>query len=187
MELPQRWESSQQNEVQMEVFLERLRPKLCRILSQFRVPPSDSDDLVQQALLALVYGWDSIREPEAWLVGTLRNKCLLYWRQRRRCLYEAVDTVLLEWIADADRPDQDRIEVAYDLDVLLAKLPERSRRLLELRYREGYTPAEIAEKLGYSPKSISKITQRSLALLSRELLRSACSPGSLHQQMETSP
>jgi RNA polymerase sigma factor (sigma-70 family) len=46
-------------------------------------------------------------------------------------------------------------------------LPERCRSLLALRYRQGYEPPELAERLGYSQASISKITNRCLAALTR--------------------
>jgi len=31
-------------------------------------------------MLALLYKWEKIREPEPWLFGTIKRRCLLYWR-----------------------------------------------------------------------------------------------------------
>jgi DNA-directed RNA polymerase specialized sigma24 family protein len=45
----------------------------------------------------------------------------------------------------------------------------RCRSLLQLRFRLGYEPPEVAERLGYRASSIGKITTRCLAALSREL------------------
>jgi RNA polymerase sigma factor (sigma-70 family) len=61
-------------------------------------------------------------------------------------------------------------DLRRDLDILLERLPERCRSLLALRYRQGYEPPELAERLGYSPSSISKITTRCLAALTRHLV-----------------
>ena len=128
-----------------------------------------TEDIVQQALLALLYQRQAIRDPEAWLMGTLRNKCLLYWRERRRKLYDAVDAAVLDLMAEPMAPEQEGADVRRDLEMAIERLPERCRSLLSLRYNHGYEPPELAERLGYSPTSISKTTNRCLAALTREL------------------
>lgn len=158
-------------------FLVEIQPRLRGVLAQFRIPMEDAEDVVQQAMLALVYQWDTVRDPEAWLVGTVRNKCLVYWRDRRRRLYETVDSVLLNWLAVNDRPAQTRFELVQDLSTLIARLPKRCQEILRLRYSLGYKPAEIAEELGYQPSSVSKITSRCMAGLLKQMVRSGyCAP-----------
>jgi RNA polymerase sigma factor (sigma-70 family) len=72
-------------------------------------------------------------------------------------------------------PAQESADLQRDLANALERLPERCRSLLALRYRQGYDPPEVAERLGYSPASISKITTRCLAALTRHLVTSgAC-------------
>ncbi len=160
----------QDSELPVEEFLDRIQPRLRSILAHHRIPPEDAEDVLQQALLALVYKWDEIRGPESWLLGTLRHKCLVYWRSRRRSLYHAVDAVILDHFADSTKSDQERLELASDLNALVADLPERCRKILRLRYRLGYDPPEVAEEMGYSPASISKVTNRCLAALNRALV-----------------
>lgn len=159
-----------QVETSLDEFLKRVRPRLKALFARYRIPPQDTEDILQQALLALVYQRRNIRDPEAWLIGTLRNKCLLYWRERRRKLYDAVDTAVLECIAEPMPPAQEGTDLVRDLTNVLERLPERCRSLLALRYRQGYEPPELAERLGYSPSSISKITTRCLAALTRHLV-----------------
>jgi len=159
-----------QVETSLEDFLKRVRPRLKTLFARYRIPPQDTEDLLQQALLALVYQRQNIRDPEAWLVGTLRNKCLLYWRERRRKLYDAVDSAVLECMAEPMAPAQEGADLARDLTSVLERLPERCRSLLSLRYRQGFEPTELAERLGYSQSSISKITTRCLAALTRHLV-----------------
>src|SRR5574342_560153 len=84
--------------------LRHLHPRLRAIFAQHRIPDQDSEDLLQQALLALVYQHPNIQHPEAWLLGTLRNRCRLYWRERKRKLYETVDEVLLDGLAGPQAP-----------------------------------------------------------------------------------
>ena len=151
----------------LEVFLEQVRPRLKILFVHFKIPPQDTEDILQQALLALVYRVSEIRDPEAWLLGTVRNKCLLYWREKRRSLYDSVDSTVLEDVAEPCGPAQETTALRQDLASALERLPRRCRSLLALRYRHGYEPPELAKRLGYSPASIPKITNRCLAALTR--------------------
>jgi len=159
----------QQEEAVLELFLHRIRPRLRALFSRYRIPLEDTEDILQQALLALLYQWQTVRDPEAWLLGTLRNRCLLYWRDRRRKLYEVVDSTVLDLMVGSEVPEQERADLARDLRTVIGRLPERCQSLLMLRYRLGYEAAEVAERLGYSPASMSKITTRCLATLMRQL------------------
>jgi RNA polymerase sigma-70 factor (ECF subfamily) len=159
-----------QVESSLEGFLRHVRPRLKSLFAHYRIPPQDTEDILQQALLALIYHREGIRDEEAWLLGTLRNKCLLYWREQRRKLYDTVDATVLEVMAEAVEPAQEGADRQRDLTLALERLPERCRSLLWLRYRQGYDPPELAERLGYSPASISKVTTRCLAALTRQLV-----------------
>lgn len=157
-------------ELPFEQLLKSVRPRLKALFVQYRIPPQDTEDILQQALLALLYQRQGIRDPEAWLLGTLRNKCRLYWRDQRRKLYETVDSAVLDYMAEPMAPAQEGADMQHDLASALERLPERCRSLLWLRYRHGYEPPEVAQRLGYSPASISKITTRCLAALTRQLM-----------------
>jgi RNA polymerase sigma factor (sigma-70 family) len=159
-----------QVESSLEGFLRQVRPRLKSLFAHYRIPPQDTEDILQQALLALIYHREAIRDQEAWLLGTLRNKCLLYWREQRRKLYDSVDATVLEVMAEPVEPAQEGDDRHRDLTLALERLPERCRSLLWLRYRQGYDPPELAERLGYSPASISKVTTRCLAALTRQLI-----------------
>jgi len=153
----------------LEQFLKSVRPRMKALFAHYRVPPQDTEDIAQQALLALVYQRHAIRDPEAWLMGTLRKKCLVYWRDRRRKLYDAVDGAVLELMAEPMAPEQEGADVRRDLAMAIERLPVRCRALLSLRYSQGYEPPELARRLGYRPTSISKTTNRCLAALTRQL------------------
>ena len=165
-----------------ESLLERARPKLRRILAQHQIPLADAEDVLQQAYLALVYQSDTVRDPEAWLLGTVRNKCLVYWRDRRRRIYDAVDHTILEWVAEKDDhpSDQERVELINDLNDLVARLPKRCRLILMQRYRLGLDPQEVADKLGYQASSISKVTNRCLEQLTRQMILAGFSSPDAH-------
>jgi RNA polymerase sigma factor (sigma-70 family) len=153
-----------------EQFMKEMGPKMKSLLASYRIPVEDAEDVLQQALLALIYQWAAVRDPESWLIGTLRRHCLMYWRTRRRRLYSAVDTTILEWLSQPLSPPQERNDLMCDLRQMIERLPPRCRSLLELRFQLGYEPAEVARRLGYRESSIAKVTNRCLAALARQLL-----------------
>ena len=147
-----------------------VRPSLERVLRHYDIPPEDAEDILQDSQLTLLYKWDTIQSPEAWLVGTVRKKCIVYWRKRRGKVCEAVDSAILDLLSEPQRPFQPKTELSRDMGRVIVRLPERCQRLLRLRYGMGYGPSEVAEKMGYQPSSIRKITNRCLSALSRELM-----------------
>jgi RNA polymerase sigma factor (sigma-70 family) len=157
-------------EPSLEEILARAEPRLKRVLSRYRIPAQDADDLLQETFLIMVSKADSIRNPDAWLVATLANRCIIYWRKHRSKLWDLVDTAILELLADVEAPPQENAELRYDLDSLLSNLPDRCRSLLRLRYGFGCSTAETAERMGYCKSSIRKVTRRCLAALTEQLL-----------------
>jgi RNA polymerase sigma-70 factor (ECF subfamily) len=150
--------------------LESLKPKIDRILWHHQIPPQDSEDLVQEILVSFVRRYDHIENPEAWLVTALKNQCRLYWRKRRRLIYQTVDDVLLDVLADPVDGSAERDAWAHDLDRLIAKIPERCRQILRLRYGLELSPKELASELGYCYSSVSNIVRRCLSVLTDRLV-----------------
>lgn len=61
-------------------------------------------------------------------------------------------------------------EADYDLAALFTDLPQRQRQVLDLRYRLGLTPAEIAEQLGIQANAVHQALHNGHSKL-REKLR----------------
>ena len=164
---------------ELEHLLEELRPRLAAVLSSFRVPPDDADDLLQDVLLQFLRKRALIRLPEVWLLGALRNACRMYWRSRSRRFTTAVDGALLDLVADAaEVPPQESRLLRRNLSQRIARLDWRCRSVLRLRYHLGYEAREVADEMGYSRASIDKVTRRCLEALGRKLaVRGAASPG----------
>ena len=162
--------SPQAEEPSLEELLERVEPKLKRILYRYKIPAQDADDLLQETFLIMVSKAGSIRNPEAWILATLSNRCVIYWRKQRSRLWDVVDSAILELLADVEAPAQEKADLRYDLDALLSQLPDRCRSVLRLRYGLGFSTAEAAERTGYCKSSIRKVTNRCLAALTRQLL-----------------
>ena len=155
----------------LDDFARRARPRMRRMLRGWGVPEEDAEDVVQQTLMGLVACWERVRNPDAWVAGATRKNCLMYWRGRRRRIYDAVDGPVLEWLAAPEGPAQERRALGCDLATVAARLPKRYRAVLRLRFGFGYEPPEIARCLGYRPSSIGKVTSRGLEALREELTR----------------
>jgi RNA polymerase sigma factor (sigma-70 family) len=164
--------SPESNKNPFEELRERVEPRLKGLLWTYRIPIDDAEDLIQDTFYSLVFSTHVINDTEAWLVGTLKRKCLMYWRKQRRNLYAAVDETLLEWLATPMAPPQEREQLLADLASLIERLPPKCRKVLRMRFLFGYEPQEVAEKLGYSSTSIGKVTHRCLAALSHQMFLS---------------
>lgn len=149
--------------------LHRLRPRFRQVLARFRIPAQDAEDTLQETLVAAVHKWGEIHDPEAWLMVTLRNRCLIYWRRKRDSMFSNVDQTLLEMLVQPQDPPQERAELHWDLETLLDEVPSRCRKLLRLRYALGLSSAEAASRMGLRADSARKATQRCLAAMTRQL------------------
>jgi RNA polymerase sigma-B factor len=64
----------------------------------------------------------------------------------------------------------DRFENLHTLRAMVAKLPERERRILKMRFSDDKTQSEIAEAIGISQMHVSRLLGRTIADLRRGLL-----------------
>ena len=149
---------------------DRLASEFARIFGFFRIPVQDAEDLLQDTFVLFITKRRQIVSPDAWLIGTLRFRCLLYWRKRRRRLLETVDETLLMELAGGSSPRQENDDLARDLSGAIGRLPDRCRSLLRLRYGLGCDDPEVALRLGYSPTGIRKIAHRCLSALTLQML-----------------
>src|SRR5436305_15037768 len=110
-------------EPSLEEILGKTVPKLKKVLSRYRIPAQDAEDILQDTFLIMVSKLGSIRNPEAWLVGTLAYRCIIYWRRQRSRLLDPVDSPILELLAEPEAPPQELSDLRCDLAAMLASLP----------------------------------------------------------------
>jgi len=144
-------------------------PRARAIIGYHGIAPQDGDDLVQQTYLTFLQRRDEVQNPQAWLAGTLRRRCLMFWRSERRGWLRLADDAFLESRPTAEPSPQERVALRSDLSRVIARLPRRSRELVRLRYGLGCDNREVAERLGYRYSGIYTTTKRCLAALAREL------------------
>lgn len=159
--------------VQEHEELVRLVVRARRIATWFfrrqRIPEEDAEDLIQQTLLVLVVKRHEIRNPDAWVIGTLRNKCRRYWRSRREQRVDRLEDESLRAPVLSLPPEQERADVRRDLELALSRLPERCRLVLRYRYGLGFRASEVAELMKCPAATVRKTASRCLRALQREL------------------
>lgn len=148
-----------------EELLECHKSSSLAILARHSIPPQDAEDLIQDTLLILIQKYGEIENPEAWFRGTLRNRCLRYWRTRRARLYDCVDRTLLEALAGESDPRQISVELRADLSRLFNQISNTCQAAIQSVYFEGLTYHETAERMGYRASGIYKVIHRCLASL----------------------
>jgi len=69
----------------------------------------------------------------------------------------------------AEDPQFDRTDDRTSLEPALAALPEREREILRMRFEDGLTQTQIAERMGISQMHVSRLIRRSLERMRTQL------------------
>ncbi|MEU7647747.1 RNA polymerase sigma factor SigF [Streptomyces huasconensis] len=79
------------------------------------------------------------------------------------------ETPLADFIGEED-PSLELVEDFHSLAPLVARLPERDREILHMRFVEELTQSQIGERLGVSQMQISRLLSRTLATLRKGMV-----------------
>jgi RNA polymerase sigma factor (sigma-70 family) len=157
--------SPNEPEEPLAALLERIRPRIRRLLRNYDIPPHDAEDLLQEAIVDVLRRWDTVYHKESWLLGTIRCKCFLYWKHQRKDRVYAVDPPFLEDLCKPQPPNQEQGEILLYMKALTEKLGKKQQAALWLRFGLGFSTQQVAKCLGYRPSSVRKLNIRSLARL----------------------
>jgi RNA polymerase sigma factor (sigma-70 family) len=163
--------------------LELLTPRLRIMIFSYHISSIDGEDLIQEAILAILPKWGEIQNKEGWLLNTVRNLCSAHQR-RQKCwsrLVQSTDAETLQKLARALSPPQIRTEYIEDLKRLLGEVGGRDRYLLYLKFYEELGPTELASRMGCHPANVRKMALRIL----RRLHVVAKSSSSLRQKRKS--
>jgi RNA polymerase sigma factor (sigma-70 family) len=130
---------------------------------------SDAEDLTAEVFLAVLRPLDptvSTHEVRGYLSKTAASVLAAFWKRR---LGREINTIELnEWEHTAPPPLEparsEQVELAASL---LAGLPDRARRVLELRFLEGASLRETAHELGVTTNYVKVLQFRALRLAAR--------------------
>jgi RNA polymerase sigma-70 factor, ECF subfamily len=128
----------------------------------------DAEDLTAQVFVRAVEQLDTARQPgqiAAWLYRVAQNAIADYWRAFYRLPVVGVDHVAPGWEpADDGRepepaPDE---RAALRVQAVLRRLPDRYRRVLELRFLQRMSVAETAHEMGITSGNAKVLQYRAL-------------------------
>jgi RNA polymerase sigma factor (sigma-70 family) len=151
----------------LDSILARIRPYVRKILFFYRIPYQEAEDIVQDTVLIVLKNWPLAVSKEKYFLGTLHNRCIIFWRMRRRQRELGMELPELELAAGPQAPKQGKIESQLDLRKLTRSLSPQHKAALWLRFGIGMKAEEVAQCLGYSPSSVRKTIKRSIALLQK--------------------
>jgi RNA polymerase sigma factor (sigma-70 family) len=146
---------------------------LKRLLQRRGRTCEEAEDLVQDAFIRMqVYCQEGgvVREPEAFLVRTVLNLAIDARRRDRRDLYEKQSVEDLYLVDLSPAPDEvfaaeQRLQ---RIRRSLSSLSERTQKAFFLHRLEGFSYAEIAQRLGVSVSAVEKHIASAVAALAME-------------------
>lgn len=132
-----------------------------------------AEDLVQEAYFRFVLTSESPNQPVAYLYRTVRNLALDLTRrvsiETRHTQEDSIPWVVPMAISQPERTLQNQDELHHILQ-LLDRLPETSRRAVELYRIEGLTLEQVAEELDLSISSIHRLVRDAMVKVTQEML-----------------
>ncbi|HVT60666.1 MAG TPA: sigma-70 family RNA polymerase sigma factor [Thermoanaerobaculia bacterium] len=146
--------------------LNESRPAIEKLFGSYRVPLADAEDLVQEAVMVMLQRWERIKQPQHYLMGTLWRLIQRHRRRRQREGWVQLDEEKLEAVAVASSGAA-AVESREEVRRLLAMLPARAGRIVELRYGHELTVKEMAAVLHIAESGVRKIAGRQLRRLRR--------------------
>jgi RNA polymerase sigma-70 factor, ECF subfamily len=125
----------------------------------------DAEDLTAEVFLAALgpmRATATVGEVRAYLIATARTVLASYWR---RTLGREVTTIAAADVAQLAEPPAPAAGRAQGrVAAILAELPPRYRRILQLRFLESRSAREAAEEMGVSVGNAKVLQHRALRL-----------------------
>jgi RNA polymerase sigma factor (sigma-70 family) len=145
-------------------------------LARARVPRDEIDDVIQEAYCRLyaLEGYDGIDRPGAYFFSIARN--LLLQQLRRRRIVQIQTVAEIEAMAPFDESPSAEQQLNAKLELarlraVIETLPERCRRIFEMRKIERLSQKEIAARMGVNEGIVENETRKAMALILAALNR----------------
>ncbi|ALN88637.1 RNA polymerase sigma factor, sigma-70 family protein [Lysobacter capsici] len=136
----------------------------------------EAEDLVQETWLRLLRAQqaqaDAIDNPEAYMFTVALNLARERGALRQRLTYSTEDIENFgSQLASSECVEDtaERVQRRHRLLALLGALPERTRAVLVMQYRDGLSYKQIASRLGVSPHMVKKHVVRGLSFCRRAM------------------
>ncbi|TSE01495.1 sigma-70 family RNA polymerase sigma factor [Skermania sp. ID1734] len=124
---------------------------------------ADAEDLTAEVFVAALGPLRvsaSVAEVRTYLRATARTVLAAYWRQRMGRPITTID----DDVREAESAEAGPSDAPARVDAVLDRLPDRYRRILELRFLQGHSVREAAAALGVSVANAKVIQHRALQM-----------------------
>ena len=136
-----------------------------------------AEDVVQEAFFRVWRMWDRVEagpNVRAYLYMTVRSRALSHLERERREERRHLHLVRGIRAEEPALPPEgeskvERDEIARAIELVLGRMPMRQREVAALRLRHQLTTAEIAARLGISPRTVEVHIARATRALRDEL------------------
>jgi RNA polymerase sigma-70 factor, ECF subfamily len=147
------------------ILVHRYQEPLFSFLTSRLGDRSRAEDAAQESFVRAFQKLKKLRKPESfysWLLGIAGRVAQEHFRSLMRSRHdrEIAETLLLNTAED---------HVEYPLEEAIAVLPETYRRVILLRYYEGLSCKDVAERLEMPLGTVTKTLSRAYILLRQEL------------------
>jgi RNA polymerase sigma-70 factor, ECF subfamily len=157
--------------------LRDLAPRLRAFFLARGCGAADAEDLVQETLVSIHTKralYDAGQPFTAWAYAIARYRLIDVWRRNgRRGVHVPVEDWSEALASDAPEPG----DAARDVATLLAHLPEKQRRVIELTRLKEHTVREAAQLTGWSESDVKISVHRGMKALTRLVGLGAGRPG----------
>ncbi len=140
------------------ILLDRYQNLVFRIaLIEFK-NPEIAEDVVQEAFLLAYKNLNRLRNPSSyasWIAAITKNVCRGFRRKNKS------KTVSLDYLnevgiepSNEDEHQNSKKEMIFAIREFVQKLPDKYRKIIELRYTEGFSCRELAAFLNLSRSAV---------------------------------
>lgn len=165
-------DASQENMESIRTLFESEESPLLRFAFSLTGRRAVAEEIVQEVFLQLHAKWVDVAEPRAWLFRSVRNRAFHYLRKSRRETLgaEADPKLVAEAMDDLPEDLMVKMETVSQLRQLISRLPEKDRRLVQLKYFENLKYREISQQTGLTVTNVGYRLHQILKKLSVGLL-----------------
>ncbi|MDX9721561.1 MAG: sigma-70 family RNA polymerase sigma factor [Myxococcota bacterium] len=155
-------------------FVKRFTPQVYRLALRMLRDGAEAEDASQEAFLRChrsISSFDPTRPLGPWVSRITYNVCLR--RLEKVARMPEADEELAEWADAGPSPEQDTAmsEQHRLLARAMSELSAQDRALLELRYREGFSDAELAESTSMAVGTVKTRLHRARASIRQWFFR----------------
>ena len=147
-----------------------LRATARRGLARTGASESDSEDLVQETLLAIHlkrHTWDAVRPIGPWIRAIARNKLIDHLRRRGGRIEVPIEGFEEILPTESNTPPVE----ARDVETYVAKLPTRQRDVVQCILKEDISIRDTAARLKMSEGAVRVALHRGLATIAKRYKR----------------